>query len=264
MIKSVERQRYLVQTTKDEGFVSISEAASRFNTSLETIRRDINKLHDDGLLKKVRGGAAPVKQSMRRDASYVRRVNTNHIERISISRLAAQMITDGAVVALDAGVSIQEIAQAVSGVQDVTFVTNSLPTAAILLRKTESGDISGRVVFIGGEFDIQNKFTRGAMTAAEIDKYYFDIAFISCTSISSEGASSYSLDECFFSERLIKRASRSVLIAESEKIGKGSLYLFGNLADFDSIITDDRHRIPSSIEEALRTTTCKLHIAKLN
>ena len=82
--------------------------------------------------------------------------------------MASSMIRDGSVVAFDAGVSIQSVASCVSDVKNVTFVTNSISIASILLNKFHSGEISGRIIFIGGELDIQNRFSKGAFAASAV------------------------------------------------------------------------------------------------
>ena len=263
-MKSRERQKYILNTARDFGFVSISDAAKHLGTSIETVRRDINKLVELNYLMKKRGGAAPTKLSLRRDADYLERINTHKKERMSIGSVAASMIKSGSVVALDSGVSIQEVASAIRDVTDVTFVTNSLPTAAILLRKIDFREITGRVIMLGGEFDVSNKFTKGARLAEDISKYYFDIAFISCTSLSEDGASSFGLDECYYEEQLIKRSTVSVLVADSEKIGKNSLYTFASLSEFNHIIVDNKYKMPSNIKKVINETACELIVTSIN
>ena len=262
MPRSEYRQKYILSIAKENGFVSISDAAKHLDVSIETVRRDINKLCESNALKKVRGGAAPIKLSIRKDADYTLRIRHNQQEKLTIGMEAAKLIRDGSVVALDCGVSIQSVAHCVSGVQNVTFVTNAIPTASILLDKLASGEISGHVIMIGGEMDAKNKFSKGTPATDLIDKYYFDISFISCTALSSKRVSLCSLDECSYSKHLIERSAVSVLIAESDKVGKNSVCSFAKTTDFDRIITDDKIQIPSEFEKELKGTKTELTIVK--
>ena len=261
-MRSKDREKYLLETARDVGFVSIRDAAEWADTSIETIRRDINKLAKEGKLVKVRGGAEPDKLSMRHDAAYTTRVHRHRDERQSIGRAAAELVKDGSVVALDCGVSIQAVAQSLTGKHRLTIITNSLPTATILVHLIQTGELNGRIVFIGGELNTENRFTKGSAVTEEIDRFFFDIAFISCTSLSEAGVSSYTLDECAYSRHLIARSARSVLIAESEKIGKSSLYEFAKLRDFDAVITDRKNKIPQNLEKYLSEHNIEFTVAR--
>ena len=247
-MRAEERQSYILKIAKENGFASISSIAKELDVSIETVRRDINKLCEANLLKKARGGAVISKPSCRKDVNYTLRVRSNQHAKLTIGMEAASMIRDGSVIALDAGVSVQAIARCVSGVKNVTFITNSISVASILLDRFNTEDVSGRIIFIGGEIDILNRFSKGASATNTIMNYYFDIAFISCTALSSEAVSSYNLDECTYSKQLMERSSYSVLIAESDKIGKNSVCSFAKISDFNRIITDDKNEIPADIE----------------
>lgn len=258
MIRTNERQRIILEIAQNNGFASISDIAQKINVSIETIRRDINVLCEKKQLRKVRGGATPIKVPLRRDSNYFLRIRENQQAKITIGREAAKMIHDGDVVALDCGVSIQSLASCIADVCNVTFVTNSLPTAMILMDKFEKSEISGRLIMIGGEIDLQNRFSKSAHAIDEVDRYHFDIAFVSCTALSQEGVSSFSMDESTFSKHLMARSSCAVLIAESEKFEKNSVCTFATLSDFDCVITDDQSPVCEAMQEELNKSKVKL------
>ncbi len=252
-----------MRTAVRDNFVSISETAAHLDVSIETIRRDINRLCRENRLKKVRGGACPVKLSIRRDADYMLRKSKNQQVKLAIGREAARMITDGKVVIFDCGVSIQQIAASVTGVQDVTFITNSVPTMSILLDKFSSGEITGRVIMIGGEIDVKNRFAVGASAAETMRRFCADLAFVSCTAVSARGVSSYNLDESGFSAAILDCTSSAVLIAESEKLGKNSVHRFASLTDFSAVITDDQNHVPGDILDLLENSDTAVTIVEM-
>ena len=112
--------------------------------------------------------------------------------------------------------------------------------------------------------DTQNRFSKGAAVTDTIDKYCADIAFISCTALSAENVSSYSLGECYFSSHVMSRTAVSVLIAESEKLGKNSVYSFAKITDFDRIITDNKNEMPGSTLKILEDSDTRLTIVQVN
>ena len=245
-----KRRQHLLEKVNETGFISISGEAQALGVSVETIRRDIDRMADNKQLLKVRGGAAPARMQLRRDAEYMLRRQDNQQVKMSIGRAAASMITDGQVAFLDCGTSIQDIARSINGVRNVTFIVNSVPVMSILLDKFAAGEIDGRAILIGGEMDVHNRFTKGAMVVEELSRYSADIAFISCTAVSAQSVSGYTLDEGAYSAHLMQRAVRSVLVAESNKLGKTSLYAFARPGDFSCMITDDTHHIPDNVKNS--------------
>ena len=239
MNKSVERQKYILNKLFEYGFVSTIDIARELGVSDETIRRDINTLAERNMLKKVRTGAEAIRTSFRRDTDYSSRLRHNQRQKSSIGARAAMMIEDNMVVGLDCGVSVQSVVSALSKVKNVIFVTNSIPIATILMHKIESGEISGKIVMIGGEIETKNRFSKGAIALDMLDRFRFDISFVSCTALTTESIFSYSLDECAYSARLIANSQRSILVAESDKLSKHSLYRFASISDIDALIVDD-------------------------
>lgn len=257
------RIEYILHTALSSGFVSIADAASHLHVSIETIRRDINHLCSEGKLRKVRGGACPVKLNLRRDDEYLLRKGKNQQSKIAIGQRAAQMIRDNMIVMFDCGVSIEEIASSVSHVRNLTCITNSIPVASILLNKFSAGDISGRIIMIGGELNTENRFSAGSAATEMLDRFCADLAFISCTAVSERGISTDNMEECSFSAHILSCCSTSVLVTESDKLGKNSLYRFAELTAFNHIITDDQHRLPESILDRLAQSDTELVIVNL-
>ena len=258
-MRAEERQSYILKTAQKESFVSIGTAAAFLGVSIETVRRDINILTGKKLLRKVRGGAAPVKLPIRKDADYLLRIRQNHQEKLTISTEAAKLIRDGDVVTMDGGATTHVFASCIHGVQDVTFVVNSLHIATILLEKISAGEISGRVIMIGGELTPSNGIAADLFAAQTVEKYHFDLAFISCSSLSASGVSNSSLSGVFV-QCLMQRASSCILIAESEKVGRNSVYEFAKLTDFERIIIDDRHPCPDDMIQLLENSKTELTV----
>lgn len=239
MKKSDERQKYILNKLFEYGFVSTNDVAEELGVSDETVRRDINELASRDMLRKVRTGAEAIRSSFRRDTDYVLRLRHNQKQKNSIGARAATMIKDDMVVGLDCGVSVQSVAASVSGLKNVIFVTNSIPIATILIHKIECGELNGKIVLIGGEVDTGNRFSKGTLSIDMLDRFHFDISFVSCTAVEQSNIYSYSLDECAYSSRLIANSQRAVLVAESDKLSKHSLYRFADLSAVDTLIVDN-------------------------
>jgi DeoR/GlpR family transcriptional regulator of sugar metabolism len=249
----MQRQECILKIARKEGFVSIPQTAKKLGVSVETIRRDINALCADNQLRKVHGGAAPVKSPMRKDAPFAKRVRQNQQVKIAICTEAARLIRDGDVVTMDSGATCVTLASCIRDVHNVSFVVNSIHIATTLIEKIKAGEISGRVVFLGGELNVQSLATYSIVTLDEISKYHFDIAFISCSSLSADGAANTTVAGSYI-PHLMRRSASCILIADSDKVGKSSVYKFAELTDFDRIFIDNQLPCPEDIHKALEGT----------
>lgn len=262
-MRAENRLKHILKTAEKDGFVSTSVTAEILGVSIETVRRDINQLCSEGKVKKVRGGAVPVKLSLRREAEYMVRKKDNIRAKNAIGAFAASLIRDNMTIIFDCGTSVQQIAANLSGVKNVTFITNHIPTASLLLEKFSADELTGRLIIIGGMIDTKNYYATGGNIAEEIQKYYADIAFVACTSVSAESVSMYNPAESHYSGHMMKRSSMSVLVGESEKFGKNSVCRFASPTDFDAIVTDDLNPIPNDILEEISRSETELHIVSV-
>ena len=260
-MRSEERQEYIMKTAQDAGFVSIPKTAEDLDVSVETVRRDINVLCQKNLLKKVHGGAAPIKAPIYKDMNYFLRIKRNQQGKLAIAMEAAKMIPDESIIGFDGGATTAVLASCISNVKGVSFVVNSLPIATTLYDKIFSKEFTGgTVIMTGGQINSPGYRTYTSMAIDTVDKYYYNIAFLSCTALSTSGVSNSATNPSIYSRHLMDRASTCVLLVDSFKLGKNSVCDFAKLTEFDRIITDDKFPCPPDILEVLENSNTELTI----
>lgn len=258
-MRSIQRQEFLLKTAQKNNFVSIPKAAKSLGVSIETVRRDINSLCQKGQLKKVHGGAALVNLPMRKDSDFMTRIHENQQAKLAICHEAVKMIREGDVVTMDSGATCYVLANCVSGVQNVTFVVNSLRIANLLMDKLRAGDFTGKVILLGGELD-RNFNVYDASTVDELRFYHFHICFISCTSLNWDSVANSNSSSGVFVRRIMEQSNSSVLISDSDKIGQNSVYTFAKPTNFHRIIIDDQKTIPANLLESLKNSKTELTV----
>lgn len=258
-MKSIERQHFLMAKAKKFDFVSIPTAAAELGVSVETIRRDINILCAQKQLKKVHGGAVPMKAALHKDALFPQRLRLHQSRKLAVVNEACKLIRDGDVVSFDGGATTVALVEALKDKHNVTFVVNSLHIVEILSRKLREGILSGRLIFIGGEIDTSSLFTMDPYAIDALDKFHFDIAFVSCTSLSASGVCNSSLSG-IYCKHLVNRSSAAVLILDSSKLGNTSTYEFAKPTDFTQIVVDDQVPFPQDLLQQLENSDTKLTI----
>ena len=257
-----KRQAQILEIARKDGFLSIPATARQLDVSIETVRRDINALCQKGQLKKVRGGAAPVKAPAIQLSAY--RGNSKKSNRIQqlVAQEAVKLIKDGSVVALDGG--SMAVASCVQNIHDVTFVVHSVPIARTLLSRLNDGAFTGRVIMIGGELRLRNECTYGITATDTTDRYHFDQLFLSCSALSAEGIYYPEIDAGCYTRHLIDRSSMRVLLADSDRLGKTAFYAFAKPQEMDRILVDDQFPFPVDLRDALECAHTQLSVIACN
>ncbi|MEI6573373.1 MAG: DeoR/GlpR family DNA-binding transcription regulator [Alphaproteobacteria bacterium] len=175
---AVDRHGQILQALEAQGSVSVSDLAERFNVSMETIRRDLKLLAEEGRLVTVHGGA----HRLSNEPSLSRRTIENAEGKAAIGRAAAELVEDGMAILIDSGSTTLALAQALTNRSDLTVLTNSLPIGLLLARTKTI-----KTVLLGGEIEPNDEAAFGLDTLDLIAKYRVDLAFIGAGGISETG-----------------------------------------------------------------------------
>src|ERR1700748_3423770 len=107
-----ERRRGILQLLESEGRVLVRDLSDRFHTSLITIRKDLEVLHQQGHLERTHGGALPLRSGALQDRTFQEKERLHRNEKLRIAAAAVRMIRDGQVIILDSGTTTTAIARA--------------------------------------------------------------------------------------------------------------------------------------------------------
>ena len=129
---AIERRNAILEKLQVERRVVVSELSALYDVSEETIRRDLDKLENDGYAIKSYGGAV-INENSNLDLPYNVRKNTNVLGKQKIAALISEMVHDGDNIMLDASSTAVAIAKAIKNKKDLTVITNSLEIALELI-----------------------------------------------------------------------------------------------------------------------------------
>src|SRR5262252_5366825 len=110
-----KRHLELVQLIRNRGQVTVNELASYFDVSGDTVRRDLDLLASQGLLKRTHGGAVAIDNLVQRDSTFMQRMSTRVPSKKRIARAASQLIGDGETLLLNGGSTTRLFAAELSG-----------------------------------------------------------------------------------------------------------------------------------------------------
>jgi DeoR/GlpR family transcriptional regulator of sugar metabolism len=227
-----DRRTHLVEILRTQGRVDVAAAASALGTAEMTIRRDLDVLVDQGVARRVRGGA--VNLLMRGDElPYAMRELEGGDAKRRIAVETAGLIADGEAVGLDSGTTVVQVARALSG-RRLTALPLSLHAAMVL-----AASPSIRLILPGGETRPGELALSGPMAIAGIAALRFDTVVIGCCGVSAEGqVMAYDLGDAAVKQALFAGASRRILVADADKFGRSALAVVAPVTDFDLLVTD--------------------------
>lgn len=241
-----KRHTEIMRILADEGTVTISGLAARLGVSLETVRRDVRPLTENGSVLKIHGavglagqvGEAPFQRRMRENAGAKRR----------IAREMAQLIHDGESVMLDTGTTTSFVARELLGHRRLTVVTNSSDIARTLA--TVNGN---KVYMAGGELRSDSGAAFGVSAIEFIAKFSVTHAIISAGAIEAgSGVMDFDLEEAEFARMMLSRGAQSYVVTDHTKFGRRGLVQVAGFDAIGHVVTDEAvsAEIAATLEEA--------------
>jgi DeoR/GlpR family transcriptional regulator of sugar metabolism len=228
-----QRRDKIFDMIREDGQAKVADLSRIFKVTEVTIRQDLERLEQEGLIRREHGGAV---LNQTRDAiGQLQLVNQQNMEaKRAIAAEAVKLIHDGDTIILDSGSTTTEIAKLLSGFHNLQVITNALNIAMILGK--ESG-ISLNVT--GGEFKSPTLSLTGDKAAQYFSGIHADKVFLATAGISLKAGLTYpSLSDLVVKKAMIDSADTVYLVADSTKIGKSAFASLGALSMVDYIITD--------------------------
>ena len=250
----LERRSQIAELIKKQRTVNNGELMERFGISIETVRRDLDALEQQGILRKVYGGAV-VNVSLNAEPEYASRSQMNSQEKNAIAQEAASLIRPGDTVFLGVGTTVQAMVQYMAHIGPLTVFTNALRTAVAL---SEIPDCT--VILSGGQLRGKELTLSGFPAEENLGHFNVDKAFIGIGGITEEGITDFHMGEANLHRQLVRNATQSVALADSSKLGIRALNNVCTLAQISLVITDRNAR--KQAVAALKAAGANLVIAK--
>ena len=241
-MKGQHRLDKIVAYLKNHTLVTVEQLVEAGEASPATIRRDLIKLDEQGVISRSHGGVA-----LRRFEPSQPTTNEKQLrspaEKRAIARFAASMVQAGDAVVLDAGTTMLELAKCLTHLP-LRVITVDLHIALFL---SEFRQIE--VTIVGGRIDDSSQSCIGEFGRKMLRSVYPDIAFMSCNSWSVEkGVTTPTEEKAGLKQEIIANAQRKILLADSSKYGAHSLFNVSPLSRFTDIITDGGLPLPVQAE----------------
>ncbi|SCY33435.1 DeoR/GlpR family DNA-binding transcription regulator [Alkaliphilus peptidifermentans] len=228
-----ERKANILRILERNYRIQVNDLTEELKVSESTIRRDLQDLEQEGLLKRTHGGAVKLENTSF-EPTMDEKEQVNIAAKAEIGKRAAALIEDNDTVILDAGSTTLQIAKNIKS-KNVTVLTNSI---LIALELSKNNDVE--VVVTGGYIRKEIVSLVGPITDKIIKSFRVDKAFIGANSITIEdGYTTPNIDEAHTKSIMIKSSKEVYIVADNSKFGKVSFSKIADANEVDGIITDN-------------------------
>jgi DeoR family transcriptional regulator of aga operon len=238
--KTHDRANQILHLLLQKGTSSVEDLAAAVEASSASVRRDLIKLEQRGLVHRTHGGVELAGkltyEPFRFDAAFPLREERFADEKRRIAIAAAEMVAEGDTIALSPGTTTTQVARSLRHREGIHLVTSAVNIGMEL-----SSQPNARVTLTGGTIRWPGSFSMvGATAFHSIQKLYFDKVFMGATGIHPEfGLTVIESDEALILAEMAKHARQVVAVADASKLGMISTNKVCEPSQIHTIITDD-------------------------
>jgi len=230
---ALERRQHIIEIIGKDRKVHVPALSQLFSVTEETIRRDLEKLENEGHLTRTYGGAI-LNQHTNEDLPFPARTSINHEIKQAIAQKAASLIKDGDTIMLDASTTCLELMHSIINKKSLTIITNSVKITHDFI------DSNFTIISTGGVLRAHSLALTGPAAHNTLQNYFVDMAIISCKGLSlNKGVMESNEPEGQLKKSMIEQAEKVILLADHTKFNQTA---FIKLFDFDRItyvVTDE-------------------------
>jgi DeoR/GlpR family transcriptional regulator of sugar metabolism len=224
-----ERRTQILELIETEGFTSLQQIVSQVGVSESTARRDLEYLDGLGQIRRTRGGAAYVGDSL---TAFEERHTKALKQKQRIAQVAAQLIEPGEAVLLDGGTTTLEVARKLIG-RSLQVVTNSLPIVSLLVNQPRI-----ELMVIGGYLYPKTGVALGPMAVAALENIHVRRLFMSVGGITESGLYNSNALLVETERKMLEAAEEVVVVSDSGKLGHSALSHLCPLSAVDRLVVD--------------------------
>jgi len=226
-----KRFEHIISSLKNTGTVTYSRMSEDLSVSEDTIRRDIDYLHENGLLSKVRGGAISRDKN---PLSFQDRADFQSTEKEVIGMKVQSLLKPGMSVFMDGGTTICAVAECLPANASLRIITNNIALVPLLAQFKNI-----EVIVLGGNYNRDTQTNTGARTCNEAAEFVVDLYLMGTCAISKNfGITSAIREDGAVKKAMLKGSKTVAVLSNSNKIGASEPFVVCRLDGINVLVTE--------------------------
>ena len=230
-VPKIQRKDEILKALYERGHLEVRDISARFRISEATVRRDLRRLADEGLLELVYGGATlPRKNNYSLRSRQTQNVEAKRV----IGRLAADLVHNGDSLFLDSGTTVGCVVPHLFSKKDLSVITNSNLVAAQLSEHTDFN-----ILQLGGKFRFERMDSVGPFAQTIVEQLRGYRAFVGADGMSLDfGLTCTDIETAHLYRTVIHHASETALLVDHTKFSAPTLYKMAEIDAINRLVTD--------------------------
>lgn len=250
-----QRTDLIAQHIREHKYADLQTLATRFHSSLSTVRRALDVLEERGMVRRHHGGASLIEtDALTQEHDFLARIQRQADAKFAIARLIADQIEPGMTVILDGGSTTYAVARLLPE-KRVQVITNSLPVASLF---GETGHVE--TIVTGGSIAGRLGVLVGPLCEQSFEQIHADIAVVGGTGVTDAGIWNHNALVIAAQRKMIAAAERTIFGLDNTKFGRKALSLTAPFDPRFTVITDVRPE--PSVEQAIASAGARLMLAE--
>jgi DeoR/GlpR family transcriptional regulator of sugar metabolism len=236
-----ERCETILRAVREYRYISINKLMDITDSSLTTLRRDINFLAGKGKIEKIRGGIVSVEKSESENIFYLYRNREKLFagEKRTIGAATQKYIEENDIILLTYGTTTAQVARHIDPSKHLTVITNGIDIVSILKDRPNV-----EVILLGGKVDYSYNVVKGPSLMKMLDDLHPSKVIMGAGGITEQrGITGYDFLNSTFLKGVIERVNSCFIVADHSKFDRNVLVHIAPLEAVDVVITDDK--VPS-------------------
>jgi DeoR/GlpR family transcriptional regulator of sugar metabolism len=227
------RRKAILDSLDDEVPIKVNDLSRDMHVSVVTIRKDLDELERNGLLKRTHGAAVRMIPKGN-TVDYEIRKSQKSREKKLVAKAAAALVENGESVILNVGSTSAYVCEELKQKSNLIIITNALH---IMNDLSQCDAIT--LFFLGGRFNRDLQITTGDDVGHQILRYKADKLIVGADGVDiAGGVTSYNHVEDDVVKQMIAQAKEKILVVDDSKIGKVAFAHIASLSDFDIVVTN--------------------------
>lgn len=228
------RHTLLLDVVRAHGPQTIETLAERFGVTLQTVRRDVQRLAEAGLLSRFHGGVR-LPGSTTENIAYRQRQAMESEAKARIARAIAQRVPNGCSLILNIGTTIEAVAHELLHHRGLRVITNNLHVAALLSTNPDC-----EVIVAGGQVRGADQGIVGEATVDFMRQFKVDIGLIGISAIEADGTlRDFDYREVKVARTILEQSREVWLAADRSKFNRPAMVELARLNEVDVLFTDE-------------------------
>jgi DeoR family transcriptional regulator, aga operon transcriptional repressor len=241
-INTDKRAKEILRLLLRNGKTSVDDLTAALRASPASIRRDLTRLEERGLVHRTHGGAMlanpgnAVYEPFRFDASFEVREDRFAAEKQRIARAAASLVLENETIGIAAGTTTTLVARQLLHRKRLHIITNAVNIGMELSSSSRlQTTLSGGSMRWAGAFSLVGPAAIESLSLVVLDRLFLGVTGVD----PNHGATTIEVEEAAVFRAMVRQAQQVVVVADSSKMGQISPAVVCPVSEIDLIITDD-------------------------